>query len=105
MPEDARMGLTLNQLQSGGIGGAAPNRTSPSPNTRIQVDVNRVREITSSVRLVTQTIISYAHSLGYYEPPKADNPSVEPVITTMGDAITDLERATNELVGSLNLFN
>lgn len=103
MPEDARMGLTLNQLQGGSVGGAAPSRTAPA--TRIQTDTSRVRETTSNIRMATATIVSYAHSLGYYEPPKADNPSVEPVITTMGDAITDLERATNELVGSLNLFN
>lgn len=101
MPEDARMNMTLSSLQSraGGSG-----NTSLAQN-RIQNDIGRIKETTERVRNTTNMIIQYAHTLGYFEPPKDINPAVEPVITTMSDAITDMEKATNDLVGALNLFS
>lgn len=105
MPEDARMGITLNSLQGRNASDRLAGASTAAQNNRIHTDINRVKDTTERIRNATNIIVQYAHTLGYFEPPKEINPTVEPIITTMSDAIIDLERASNDLVGSLNLFN
>lgn len=74
--------------------------------SRIENDIERLKIVTSRVIATRDALIRYAHSLGYFDAPKDPNSpqTVSPVITTMTDAIAELERESDHMVGALNLF-
>lgn len=75
--------------------------------SRIEQDVEHVKNLTTRIRAAREMNVANARALGYFESPST-GPSVgvapQPVITTMSDAIHELERAVDELHGSFNLF-
>lgn len=84
----------------------ASNKLSGGSLSRIDHDVNRVKEMTIRVRNVTERIIHHAHTLGYFAPPPSQpGTAPTPVITSLSDAIQDHDRGLDELSGSLNLFD
>lgn len=75
-------------------------------NSRIENDVEFVKNLTGGVEMTTERIIRHARSLGYFEPPtdaKAQAPT--PVVTTLADALQALSRAIDHASGSLNVFD
>jgi hypothetical protein len=74
--------------------------------SRIENDVEQLKRFTDRVESMTSRIIRNARSLGYFEPPK-DTPTATPmpVITTLADAIQQLDRAIDHCSGSLNVFD
>lgn len=74
--------------------------------TRIESDVESVKQMTNQVEITTERIIRHARSLGYFEPlsdAKAQAPT--PVVTTLADALQALDRAISHCSGSLNVFD
>lgn len=78
--------------------------TSPS-RSRIENDVELVKEMIGRLEGTTNRIISHARSLGYYEPKEAPTSAPSPVITTLADALQGLHRALDHCSGSLNVFD
>lgn len=72
--------------------------------TRIENQVEMVKAMTSRIRGITTRNVEHAHQLGFFEPPKDAVNGVSPVITSMDDALRELERAVDSLDGSMNLF-
>lgn len=88
--------------QANGIAGAQNARSL----SRIENDVEVVKQLTNSVEITTERITRHARSLGYFEPPqdpKTQAPT--PVITTLADALQALSRAIDHAAGSLNVFD
>lgn len=74
--------------------------------SRIEADVESVKRMTSSVELLTERVMRHARSLGYFgapDDPKESGPT--PVITTLADALSALDRAITTAGGSLNVFD
>lgn len=73
--------------------------------SRIENDVERVKTMTSRVDIIVAGIVRHARSLGYYEPtPSAGNTAPSAVITTLSDALRELDRALDNGSEALNLF-
>lgn len=76
------------------------------PMSRIDNDVMTVKGFTQRTRDVSERIIRHAQTLGYYNPqPSTSTTGPTPIITTLSDALMELDRAMDELSGALNLFD
>lgn len=77
------------------------------PMSRIDNDVNTIKGITQRVRNSAERLLRHTQTLGYYNAPPAQTTGAvpSPVITTLSDALIDLDRAMDELASSLNLFD
>lgn len=85
------------------LGVQAQAARSPS---RIENDVEVLKNLTGRIEMTTERIIRHARSLGYYEPtPDAKTQAPTPVITTLADALGALDRALDHCSGSLNVFD
>ena len=82
---------------------AAP--TNERAASRIENDVERVKMMATRVETIVSGIVRHARSLGYYEPAQTP-PSTKPsaVITTLSDALSELDRALDNGSAALNLF-
>jgi hypothetical protein len=90
-----------------GFGQNSPAQTERS-SSRIDKDVEAVKEMTSHIERTTERIIQHARSLGYFEstPDSKLRDSVPiPVITTLADALQAMSRAIDHCSGSLNVFD
>jgi hypothetical protein len=85
--------------------GSSLNQPVNSARSRIDNDISRVQEMANIVGLSTERIVGHARRLGYFEPPPTEGKSVEPVISTLDDALNDLYRRIQTLSGSLNVFD
>jgi hypothetical protein len=73
--------------------------------SRIENDVETVKRMTTVAQSVTERIIRHTRALGYFEPPsdpKASGPAA--VVSTLADALVELDRALDHCSGSLNVF-
>jgi hypothetical protein len=74
--------------------------------SRIDNDVEVLKRMIDRVETVTHRIIRHARSLGYFESTADAKPSAPtPVITTLADAISALDRALDHCSGSLNVYD
>lgn len=76
--------------------------------SRIENDVETVKKMTGRVEKITEGIVTHARSLGYFEPPsdvKAHTQAPTPVVTTLSDALSALDRALDHCSGSLNVYD
>lgn len=74
--------------------------------SRIESDVETLKNLTSSVETTTERIIRHARALGYYEPtPESKGQAPEPVIMSLANALQALGRAIDHCSGSLNVFD
>ena len=83
-------------------GAAAENRVA----SRIEQDVEQVKSMTERVHRTRERVVRHARALGYFEPPadaKVSAPT--PVITTMADALRELDQAIEHCSGALNVFD
>lgn len=87
--------------------GLASAQNSARSMSRIESDVENLRNMTSRVEMITERIVRHARSLGYFEPPgnKDQVAGPTPVITTLADALQVLDRALDHASGSLNVFD
>lgn len=77
-----------------------------SVTSRIENDIEAVKGLKNRVDAITDRIIRHARALGYYEPqPEQAGGVPMPVITTLADAIRDLDRVIDRASGSLNVFD
>lgn len=84
----------------------AKNTSADRPASRIDNDVNTLKNVVERVETITHRIIRHARTLGYFEPPKdAAVSAPTPVVTTLADALTALDRAVDHCSGSLNVFD
>lgn len=75
--------------------------------TRLDHDITRVKAMSISVIRIRDRIVDHARVLGYFEPPP-QNPATSaptPVVTTLTDALAELDREIDHLSGALNLFD
>lgn len=75
--------------------------------SRIESQIETVKILTQRISRITNINIEHAHQLGFYSPP-APMPSANtptPVVSSLVDAITDLDQAVEHLDESMNLFN
>jgi len=92
-----------------GIANQGIAANAPPPNkvmSRIDHDIERVKELTRRVNGTTERILMHARSIGYWSDPPSDKinqPAA--VITTLFDALQELERAVDANSGSLNVFD
>lgn len=83
--------------------GGAPTTRAAS---RIQSDIELIKNVTSQIEGTTSRIIEHARSLGYFEPPKDVVGGVPmPVITTLADALQALNHASDHCSVALNVFD
>lgn len=75
--------------------------------SRIEHDASRIRELADRIHGSKRRLIGHARKLGYFQdtPEAGASAKISPVSSTLLDAITDLERAVEELSGSLNVFD
>jgi hypothetical protein len=79
--------------------------SAPRPLSRIDTDISTVKEQTARLEIVAERIIRHARSLGYYEPTPANTATPTPVVTTLADALKELDRVVERCSGSLNVFD
>lgn len=86
---------------------ASINQTATDrPMSRIDNDVNTIKNMAERIEGVTHRIIRHARTMGYFELPKdAKAEAPTPVIITLADALTALDRAVDHCSGSLNVFD
>lgn len=91
-----------NGVLLGGIAGGAAKNAS-----RIEIQTETLKSITSRITNITHYNIVHARQLGYYEPSPPTNgaSAPEPVVSSLDDALRELQRAVDALDGSMNLFN
>lgn len=83
-------------------GPAGANR----PCTRIESDVESLKNLIVVVESTTERIIGHARVLGYFQPPSDAKVSAPtPVVTTLADAVQALARAIDHCSGALNVFD
>lgn len=85
--------------------GAQPSNGAMS---RIENDIETLKMLKQRVESITDRILKNARGLGYFDPPPKDSAGVgtiAPVVTTLSDAIRDLDRATDAASGALNVFD
>lgn len=74
--------------------------------SRIEHDVDTVKKMATRIENTTERIIQHARALGYFEPPSdAKTGTPTPVVTTLADALRDLDKAIDHCSGSLNVFD
>jgi hypothetical protein len=72
----------------------------------IENDVETLKWLTECVEGITERIIRNARALGYFEPPEdARAAAPTPVVTTLADALSALDRAVDHCSGSLNVYD
>lgn len=86
-------------LQNQGVGANTPK------GSRIDHAIEAVGGMTRTVERTTERIVSHARSLGYFEPPKDGQATPSAVVTTLSDALLELERAIQRNSDALNLFD
>lgn len=87
-------------------GQGTENKAVATERSRIENDVEAVKRMKDRMEDTTQRIIRHARSMGYYEPtPEAKIQAPAAVITTMSDALRELDRAINSCSDSLNVFD
>jgi hypothetical protein len=75
-------------------------------NSRIDADIESVRSMAARIERTTERIIRHARALGYYQPtPETKTDAPTPVITTLADALSAMDRAIDHCSGSLNVFD
>jgi hypothetical protein len=80
---------------------------APRPASRIENDVEVVKALSCRVEAIADLIIRHARALGYFEPTPDQNLKMStptPVITTLADALRELDRTIDRASGSLNAF-
>lgn len=84
----------------------ANNLGEKQTRSRIEVQTVGVQEMVGRVQSAQARILRHARSLGYFQDPPA-SAQVKPtaVSMTMTDALGDLDRALDDLSGSLNVFD
>jgi hypothetical protein len=79
---------------------------APRPASRIENDVEQVKVLSGRVDAITDRIIRHARALGYFEPtPDMKVAAPTEVITTLADALRELDRKIDRAGGSLNVFD
>ena len=73
--------------------------------SRIEQNVEQVKEMALALDRSTDRIIRHARALGYYEPTPEKQSAPTPVITTMADALQALNYAIDRNSGALNVFD
>lgn len=94
----------MGMISQGGPVNAAPPANKAM--SRIDHDTERVKELTRRLNATTERILMHARSIGYWTDPPSDKvgqPAA--VITTLFDALQELERAVDANSGSLNVFD
>ena len=88
---------------------AAPTNarsTLGHPVSRLEHDIERIKELTRVINSTTERTLQIARTLGYFQDQPKDNaPGPIPVVTTMQDAISELNRAVDHNSGCLNIFD
>lgn len=77
------------------------------PMSRVDALVQQTKLLTDRVRNNTERVIRHTQTLGFFNPPPANaaTSAPTPVITTLEDALRDLDRALDEHAAALNLFD
>jgi hypothetical protein len=85
----------------------AANQPEARDMSRIENDVEQLKRFADRADSITLRILRHARSLGYFEPQPGDAKvsAPMPVVTTMADAIQQLDRALDHCSGSLNVFD
>jgi hypothetical protein len=75
--------------------------------SRIHTDIQRLRDMVDRVQSSKNRVMIHARALGYFQdvPTKLENAQIAKISTTLADVLTDLDRALDELSGSLNVFD
>jgi hypothetical protein len=77
------------------------------PGSRIDTDIQTLKRMIGQLDHISNTIVMHARTLGYSDTPKETIGALspQPVITTLADAISGLDRAIERTTGSLHLFD
>lgn len=82
------------------------NKISDAPMTRIDSQIEQLKGMADRLARLTATNVHHARQLGFFEPPKKEPGEIPtPVVSSMEDAINQLQREIDHLDGSMNLFN
>lgn len=74
--------------------------------SRVELNVDAIKELINRIDQNTDRIIGHSRALGYYELPPANGAiAPTPVITTLSDAISAMDRAADRLSAALNVFD
>ncbi len=73
--------------------------------SRLEADVEVTKRMTVRVETLKHRILRHAQTLGYWSPEPTDKSGLEPVITTLQDALQALDRAIDACEGALNYFD
>lgn len=82
--------------------------TRPTPASRIDVQTEQIKGMSTRVARIRSIIVAHARSLGFFELPSTsprDAVGPTPVINNLSEALAELEREIEHLDGTLNLFN
>ncbi len=82
----------------------AANSTKGS---RIMADIERMQQMTKRVHDARERVMRHSSALGYYAdtPPTEASAKVSPISNTLSNALSDLDRALDQLSGALNVFD
>lgn len=81
---------------------------------RIENDIETVKRMTDRLDSIRQRITRNSRALGYFEPPKDPSllggslngsPTPPPVVTTLAEALQQLDRAIDGASSALNVFD
>lgn len=83
------------------------NKLADRPTSRIENDVQAVKEMTVRLESITERIVMHARTLGYFEPASEakQNPTPTPIISNLADSLRALDRALDHCSASLNVFD
>jgi uncharacterized protein YdeI (YjbR/CyaY-like superfamily) len=85
---------------------AYPPGETERPMSRVDNDVQRLRDTAENLRGTLNRLMRHAKTLGYWSPvPETASNKLASVPTTLHDAIEDLQRAEKELSAALNVFD
>ena len=86
------------------IGAQGAQRTA----SRIDNDIGNLKMLSQRVSSSRERIMRHAQTLGYYNGPKDPPTSAAvptPMVLTLTDAISELDREIEQLSGALNVFD
>lgn len=75
--------------------------------SRIELQTRGVQEMVGRVQSAQGRVLRHARALGYFQdtPPAQGSAKPTPISITMSDALSDLDRALDELAACLNVFD